>query len=145
VRRRLHAALRLVCLVCLVVGPLAGVGCAGAARPAASIPAPAAPGARPEAPAAVLARFVEALEAGRWTEADALLSARWHAAYGPARLAADWDGAGPLAREAAARVARALAGGTPLRIEGGRATLAVAGGQAQLSAEGGAWRVDALE
>jgi len=124
---------------------LAAASCAGPSRPGMDIPPPGPPGARADTPAAVLSRFVDALEAGRWQEADALLSARWRAAYGPARLAADWAGAGPLAREAAGRVARALAAGTPLAVDGGRATLPVAGGQALLVAEAGRWRVDALE
>jgi len=136
---------RLRALFLCLGAALAGAGCAGPARPGMALPPPGAPGARVDTPAAVLSRFVDALEAGRWQEADALLSARWRAAYGPARLAADWAGAGPLAREAAGRVARALAAGTPLAVDGGRATLQLAGGQALLLAEGGMWRVDALE
>ncbi len=85
------------------------------------------------------------LEGGRWQEASRLLSARWRAVYTPARLAADYGGAGPLAREAAARVEGALAAGAPLAVEGGRAVLPVAGGRALLLWEEGGWRVDALE
>jgi len=130
----------------LFLGAALGLsGCAGASRSGLPGSPPVPPGTRADTPGAVLARFVDALEAGRWQEADALLSARWRASYGPARLAADWAGAGPLAREAAAGATRALAAGTPWAVEGDRATLPVAAGQALLVAEGGRWRVDALE
>ncbi len=113
-------------------------------EPAPASPPPAA-SAAPEQPAAVLARFVDALEGGRWAQAGGLLSARWRAAYTPARLQADYAGAGPLAREAAARVQAAIRAGTPLRVEDGRAWLPLAGGRALLVSEEGGWRVDALE
>lgn len=93
----------------------------------------------------MLARFAGALEAGRWAQAEGLLSARWRSGYTPARLQADYAGAGPLAREAAARVQAALRGGAQLQVEDGRAWLPVAGGRALLVAEDGGWRVDALE
>ena len=93
----------------------------------------------------MLARFVDALEAGRWAQAGGLLSARWRSGYTPARLRADYAGAGPLAREAAARVQSAIRAGTPLQVEDGRAWLPVLGGRALLVAEEGGWRVDALE
>lgn len=104
-------------------------------------------GAAPaEGPGAVLARFAGALEAGRWAEAHALLSARWRAVYTPQELAVDFAGAGPAVHEAAARVRAALAAGTPLHLDGGRATLALApAGAAALVAEASGWRVDALE
>ncbi len=102
-------------------------------------------GAARGSPAEVLARFVDALEAGRWAQADALLSARWRSAYTPSRLQADHAGAGPIAREAAARVREALRAGTPFRIEDGTASLPMAGGRALLVAEDGGWRVDAME
>jgi hypothetical protein len=98
-----------------------------------------------EPPAVVLSRFVAALEGGRWSDAQPLLSARWRAAYTPGRLATDFGGAGPLAREAVAHVRTALAAGAALQIGDGRALLAVAGGRALLVAEAGGWRVDALE
>lgn len=101
--------------------------------------------AAPDAPAAVLSRFVGALEAGRWAQAEGLLSARWRSGYTPSRLQADYAGAGPLAREAAARVQAAIRAGAPLQVEDGRAWLPVAGGRALLVAEDGGWRVDALE
>ncbi|MGC3998303.1 MAG: hypothetical protein QM767_12845 [Anaeromyxobacter sp.] len=72
----------------------------------------------------VLARFVDAGEAGRWDEACALLSARWRAVYTPGRLAQDQAGAGPVAREAAARVKAALAAGAPVLDGPARARLA---------------------
>jgi hypothetical protein len=132
----------------LVLAAHALGGCAGASslspRPAPAAP-PAAAVAAQEPPAAVLARFVDALEAGRWTQAGGLLSARWRAAYTPARLQADYAGAGPLAREATARVQAAIKGGARLRVEDGRAWLPTAGGKALLVSEEGGWKVDALE
>lgn len=101
-----------------------------------------------DAPAAraTLERFARALEAARWDDAVALLSSRWRGAYTPARLAADFAGAGPAGREAAGRVLAALSTGAALRTEAGRVTLAVAPGRAAvLVAEAGTWRVDALE
>jgi len=98
-----------------------------------------------ETPSAALSSFVDAVEGGRWAQAAALLSARWRARYTPERLEADYQGAGPLAREATARVQAALKAGTPLAVEDGRAELPVLGGRALLVAEAGGWRVDALE
>jgi hypothetical protein len=95
---------------------------------------------------ASLERFARALEAGRFEEARALLSARWRGAYTAGRLALDFRGAGPSAQEAARRVLAALSTGAPLQRDGERAQLAVGPGKAAvLVAEGGAWRVDALE
>ena len=94
----------------------------------------------------VLGRFVRALDAGRFDEVHALLSARWRAASSPPRLAVDFRGAGPAAREAAARVASRLAAGEPLERSPEGVRLPVGGGRsALLVAQGGAWRVDALE
>jgi hypothetical protein len=95
---------------------------------------------------AVLSRFAGAVEAGRWPDAYALLSARWRQAYTPGRLAMDYAGAGPSAREAAERVAALVATGTPVRLEGHRAVLPVGTDRAAiLVEEDGGWRVDALE
>jgi hypothetical protein len=95
---------------------------------------------------ATLERFARALQGGRYDEAQALLSARWRAAYTPARLAMDFAGAGPAAREAAERVLTAMAAAAPLEAGAGRVSLPVAPGRAAvLVAEAGAWRVDALE
>ncbi|HET9552841.1 MAG TPA: hypothetical protein VFP50_07725 [Anaeromyxobacteraceae bacterium] len=120
-------------------------GCATATR----APSPPPTGLDEAAGRAVLLRFAGACEAGRWTEAYALLSPRWRAATTPERLAADWRGAGPVAREAAARVASLLRGGAhlePLAASRGRLVLAVGPGRAaRLVEEGGGWRVDALE
>jgi hypothetical protein len=103
-------------------------------------------GLEPDDAKAVLARFAAALEAGRFAEAHALLSARWRDAYTPGRLALDFGGAGPSAREAAERLAARLGAGVPVRVEGARAVLPVGTGRAAvLVAEGGGWRVDALE
>jgi hypothetical protein len=95
---------------------------------------------------ASLMRFARALEAARFDEALALLSERWRAAYTPGRLALDYGGAGPSAREAAARVLAALDARAPLELAPGRARLPVGPGRAAvLVSEGAAWRVDALE
>jgi hypothetical protein len=119
----------------------AALACAGG-RPYRPLPT----GLDDGAARASLSRFARALEAGRFDEAHALLSARWRAAYTPGRLALDWRGAGAGAPEAAGRVLAALAEGAPLRREDGRARLPLAaGGAAVLVAEDGAWRVDALE
>ncbi len=94
----------------------------------------------------MLARFTGALEAGRFDEAHALLSARWRQAYTPGRLALDFRGAGPGAREAAVRVARLLAAGEPVVRGPDAARLPAGGGRAAvLVPEPGGWRVDALE
>jgi hypothetical protein len=107
-------------------------------------PPPAATDA--DAAREVLGRFARALEAGRFDEAHALLSARWRAGYTPGRLALDFRGAGPAAREAAERVAAQLAAGEPLERSGDTARVALGGGRAAvLVVEAGGWRVDALE
>jgi hypothetical protein len=94
----------------------------------------------------VLGRFARALDAGRFEEAHALLSARWRAAYTPGRLALDWRGGGAAAREAALRVVARLEGRVPLERDGASARLRLAAGRAALVvAEPGGWRVDALE
>ncbi len=122
------------------------------ATPRAPAPSPGAgpdPAARPEE---VLRRFALAVRAGRWAEAWPLLSARWRASTSPGRLAADWRGAGPVAREAADRVVALLeagggaAGGGVLMGEGPARKLPVGPGrEARLVAEPDGWRVDALE
>jgi len=128
-----RAAAALACAVALA--------CAGAGRPR---PPPA--GLDDGAAREVLARFCRAVEASRWGEAEALLSARWRAAYTPARLAADRAGAGPAAGEAAARALAAVAAGAPVVRAGPRASVPVGPDRAAvLVAEGGGWRVDALE
>jgi hypothetical protein len=94
----------------------------------------------------VLARFAGAVASGRWSEAHVLLAARWRAAYTPARLATDAEGAGPVGREAAERVAALLEAGTPLTGDARRRALPVgAGKEAVVVLEEGGWRVDALE
>lgn len=140
------------------MAPSGGIVYAGRVRLAALLPAAvlACAGARPHPPLpegldeaaarASLSRFSGALEAARFEEAHALLSARWRAAYTPGRLALDFGGAGSPAREAAARVRAAAGAGARLELSGGRATLPLAPGRAAvLVAEGGGWRVDALE
>lgn len=121
----------------------AALACAtGAARRDAPLPA----GLDEGAARASLARFATDLEQGRFDDAHRLLSARWRDAYTPGRLALDFGGAGPSAREAAARVAAALSAGAGIERAEGRARLPLGEGRAAvLVAEGGAWRVDALE
>ena len=117
-------------------------GAAGGARP---FPPPPS-GTDDAAAREVLGRFAHALEEGRFDEAHALLSARWRQAYTPGRLALDFRGAGPGARDAAARALRLLASGAPVVRAPGAARLGEEGGRAALLvAEAGGWRVDALE
>ena len=119
----------------------AALACAGA-RPYPPLPE----GLGDPAARASLARFARALEGARYEEALALLSARWRAAYTPGRLALDFGGAGPGAREAARRVLAALDAGAPLELAAGKARLPLGAARAAvLVAEAGAWRVDALE
>ncbi len=121
----------------------AGLACAAAhVRPWAPLPA----GLDEYAARETLRRFAVALEAGRFEEAHALLSARWRAAYDPARLALDFAGTGPLSREMAARVLARLAERAPIDSSNGRATMRLGGGgEAVVVADAGSWRVDALE
>ncbi len=121
----------------------AALACATAA-PGRDAPLPA--GLDDAAARASLARFAADLEQGRFDDARRLLSARWRDRYTPGRLAMDWGGAGPAAREAAGRVLAALSRGAALEREGGRARLPVGEGRAAvLVADGGGWRVDAIE
>ena len=120
------------------------LGCAvsGAGRPPSDGPAAAVDAA----PSAVLARFVAAVEAARWPEAYALLTARWRGRLTPARLASDFAESGPMGRAAAGRVRGLLSAGVPLAVRDGTATLRVGGGRsAVLLLEDGGWKVDALE
>jgi len=122
-----------------------GEACTAATREGAGPALPAVPeGIDAAAAQATVARFAGALEAGRFEEAHALLSARWRERYTAAQLATDWRGAGGIAREAARR-ARAA---TPrsVRLAGDRARVDVGEGRsALLVAEERGWRVDALE
>ncbi len=94
----------------------------------------------------VLRRFSAAVVEGRTADALPLLSARWRERYTPARLATDLGGAGPAAREAAARVLHALDAGVALERAGDRARLPVGVDRAAVVvAEGGSWKVDAIE
>jgi hypothetical protein len=129
--RRLLAALASACALACAAG-----------RPFPPLPA----GADEAAAREVLARFARALEAGRFDEAHALLSARWRGAYTPGRLALDWRGAGAAGRESAGRVVARLAAREPLERAAGTARLALGSGRAAVVvAEPGGWRVDALE
>jgi hypothetical protein len=126
----------------LLVAAALAAACAGAGRP---FPPPPA-GRDEEAAREVLRRFARALEAERFDEAHALLSARWRAAYTPGRLALDWRGAGAAGREAAARAVARVEARAPLERSAGAARLPVAAGRAALLvAEADGWRVDALE
>ena len=120
----------------------ATLGCASSAH---RFPPPPA-GADDAAAREVLGRFARALEAGRYEEAHALLSARWRQAYTPGRLALDFRGAGPWGRESAGRVLARLGAGEPLLRGPDWARLEVDEGRtALLVQEPGGWRVDALE
>jgi hypothetical protein len=131
-------------LAALIAAAVLGLACAGAGGGRGFPPPPV--GTDDAAAREVLGRFARALEAGRFDEAHALLSARWQAAYTPGRLALDFRGGGPAAREAAGRVLSRVAAGDPLERSRDAARLAVGGGRAAvLVAEAGAWRVDALE
>ncbi len=132
VRRTILCAALAAALACGTDGATPGAG--GSVRPPST-----------QDPASVLGQFLDALEAGRWSHAHGMLSARWRASYTPSRLAADYGGAGPLAREAVAHVRSALAARAPLQVADGRAALPVAGGRAVLVAEAAGWRVDRLE
>ncbi|WP_041448280.1 hypothetical protein [Anaeromyxobacter sp. Fw109-5] len=115
------------------------VGCAPrAARP----PPPVRAGTPEEA----LRAFTDALREERFAAAQSLLSARWRTAYTPERLAVDLRGAGPAGREAAQRVASALAEGAPLERNGVTARLPLGGDRAaSVVREQDGWKVDALE
>jgi hypothetical protein len=140
--------------------PAAALACAAAAfavvarcapppRPGGAVGGAAAPSAAPApaGPREALARFADALDAGRWEEAWPLLSARWRARTTPALLAQDLTAAGPVGRAALARVRALLAAGAPVEADGGdAAALRVGDGRvARLVREPGGWRVDALE
>ena len=127
----------------LAVAAALALACAtGAARRFPPLPA----GTDDAAAREVLGRFARALEQGRFDEAHVLLSARWRQGYTPGRLALDFRGAGPGARDAAARVLRLVASGEPVVRGPGTARLAESGERgALLVVEAGGWRVDALE
>lgn len=94
----------------------------------------------------MLLRLADALEEARFDEAHTLVSARWRADSSPARLAADWAGAGPYAKDLVARVRAAVAAGGAPELSGASARLPLGAGKAaELVAEDGGWRVDALE
>lgn len=125
----------------LACGAAAALGCATGAPRGVAPPE----GLDDGAARATLARFAGDLERGRFEDAHRLLSARWREAYTPGRLALDFRGGGPPARDAAAR-ALAAAAAAPLERDGDRARIPVGEGRAAvLVAERGAWRVDALE
>jgi hypothetical protein len=143
---RVARALRPVLAVSLALAAWSAVLTSCATPSAGALPAGAV-GLSEAAGRETLARMARAVRGERWIEAWTLLSARWRAAATPARLAADYRGAGPVAREAADRVLALLASGAPLVTPGpGRLELPAGPGRAaRLVAEGGAWRVDALE
>jgi hypothetical protein len=124
------------------------LACAHGPAPDGARPPSAPPGSDGAAttPDAALSRFVQAVEAGRWSDAYALLSPRWRARLTPSRLAADFAAAGPIGRDAAARVAALVAAGARAQVKGDAAILPVGEGlAARLVPEGDGWRVDALE
>ena len=112
--------------------------------------APAAAGVRTPPPGAAprqrLARFLSAVEAARWEEAQALLSARWRGRLTPAGLAADHAAAGPVAARTVERARALLGAGAALDLRDRTALLPVGPGKAAvLLEEGNDWFVDALE
>jgi hypothetical protein len=124
--------------------------CASPGRAPPAAPGATAPDLSVKAARATLGRFARAAEGGRWSEAWALLSPRWRAATTPERLEADWHGAGPVAREAAARVVALLDAGATLEAVPGQGGAALRlpvgpGRAARVVAEAGRWRVEALE
>jgi len=121
-----------------------GTACAGAGGEGSGAAPGAMQGLDAAAAQATVARFAGALEAGRFEEAHALLSARWRERYTAARLATDWRGAGGVAREAARRARSAGPAGVHLAGDGARVDVGE-GRSAVLVAEAGGWRVDALE
>jgi hypothetical protein len=128
----------------LAVLAAAALACASSSASRTFPPPPA--GTDDAAAREVLARFARALEAGRFEEAHALLSARWRQAYTPGRLALDFRGAGPWGRESAARVLARLGAGDPLVRGPDWARLPVDDGRtALLVQEPAGWRVAALE
>lgn len=130
----------------VLIALLAATVTACAASASARLLAPPPAGAGDDAARQVLVRFARALEGGRFDDAHALLSARWRQAYTPGRLALDFRGAGPSARESAARVLARLDSGAPLLRGPGAARLPLGEGRtALLVQEPGGWRVDALE
>jgi len=129
-----------------VLSRLAPLALAAVLACAGPRPAPPPAGTDDAAAREVLGRFSRALLAGRFEEADGLLSARWRASHGPGRLALDFRGAGPSGREAAERVIRTVEAGAPLVRAPGTARLPVGEGRAAVVVvEAGGWRVDALE
>ncbi|HEX9051688.1 MAG TPA: hypothetical protein VF841_14245 [Anaeromyxobacter sp.] len=129
--------------------PAPAAALAAALACATARPQPAAPlpqGLDDGAARASLGRFARDLGDRRFDDALRLLSARWRDAYTPGRLAVDFAGGGPSAREAATRVLAALASGAVLERAAGRARLPLGEGRAAvLVAEEGSWRVDAIE
>jgi hypothetical protein len=142
----MRAGVKRAAAAALVVLGLAAwtTGCAG---PRAGAPAAGPASLQEEAAREALLRAARAMRAGRWIDAWTLLSARWRAAATPGRLAADYQGAGPVAQESVDRVVALLESGAPLgQVGPGRFELPVGPGRAaRLVSEGGTWRVDSLE
>jgi hypothetical protein len=97
-------------------------------------PPPAADDATPRAAAT---RFLEAVEAGRWDDAYALLSARWRERLTPERLAADRRQGGALAKDHLDRARIALRGEPSISGDEARFDKAL-----RLVREADGWRVD---
>jgi len=123
----------------LALALLLSLSCAGTA--AAGLPPSRSAVAQQQ-----LARFLSAVEGGRWAEAHALLSARWRGRLTPGGLAADRAAAGPVGAAAVARARAVLDAGVALDLRGGTALLPVGPGKAAvLVEEGSDWYVDAVE
>lgn len=110
---------------------LATAGCATTQRP----PAPA----EEDTPQAAATRFLDAVEAGRWDDAYALLSARWRERLTPERLAADRQQGGALAKDRLERARLALREAPATQADEARFD-----GALSLKRESGGWRIDGL-
>ncbi len=118
--------------------PVAAIAIVAAATACTTSPRPP-PTADDTTPRAAAARFLEAVEAERWDDAYALLSARWRETLTPERLAADRRQGGALAKDRLDRARIALRG-EPL-ISGQEALFDNA---LRLVREADGWRVDGL-
>lgn len=130
----------------------AAAGLLGCATPPAPMPSPAVEPSRPAAAPpvdprvaarAVLARFIEAVEARDFGTALELLSQDWRKRYDVARLERDFA-AEPLGEARVKRLRQHLDG--PLDLSGPAAFLPLGdGARAALVVEQGGWRIAALE
>jgi len=119
--------------------PLVVAVAAASAAACATAPRPPPPPAEDASPRAVAARFLDAVEAGRWDDAYVLLSARWRERLTPARLAADRSQGGALAADRLERARLALRETPAATADEARFDDAI-----RLVRESGGWRIDGL-